>query len=30
VYYWALAVGLKREAIERNIDEVAVVDEGGH
>ena len=30
VYYWALAVGLKREDIERNIDEVAVVDEGGH
>jgi amino acid transporter len=30
IYYWALAVGLKRADIERNIDEVAVVDGGGH
>jgi len=30
IYYWALAVGLKAETIERHIAEVEVVDEGGH
>ena len=30
VYYWALAVGLRPEEIERNIADVEVVDEGGH
>ncbi len=30
IYYWALAVGLRTEAIERNIADVEVVDEGGH
>jgi amino acid transporter len=30
IYYWAMAVGLNRETIERHIAEVEVVDEGGH
>ena len=30
VYYWALAVGLRTEVIEQNIEEVEVVDAGGH
>ena len=30
IYYWALAVGLRAEEIERNIEDVEVVDEGGH
>jgi amino acid transporter len=30
IYYWARAVALPAAEIERNIEEVAVVDEGGH
>ncbi|WP_329570879.1 APC family permease [Kitasatospora sp. NBC_01266] len=30
IYYWARAVGLPAEDIERNIEDVEVVDEGGH
>ena len=30
VYYWAVAVGLRTEAIERNIEGFEVVDAGGH
>ncbi|MEK2476980.1 APC family permease [Streptomyces noursei] len=30
IYYWALASAVPAEAIEQNIEEVAVVDEGGH
>ncbi|MHA6759198.1 APC family permease [Streptacidiphilus sp. PAMC 29251] len=30
IYYWALAVGLKTEIIEQNIEEIEVVDAGGH
>ncbi|MEZ0093125.1 APC family permease [Streptacidiphilus sp. EB129] len=30
IYYWAMAVGLRTEEIERNIADVTVVDEGGH
>lgn len=30
VYYWAIATSLKTAAIERNIEDVEVVDEGGH
>jgi amino acid transporter len=30
VYYWAIATSLKSAEIERNIEDVEVVDEGGH
>jgi amino acid transporter len=30
VYYWAIATSLKAAEIERNIEDVEVVDEGGH
>jgi amino acid transporter len=30
VYYWAIATSLKSAQIERNIEDVEVVDEGGH
>ncbi|MFI9273008.1 APC family permease [Kitasatospora sp. NPDC052896] len=30
IYYWARAVALPAEEIERNIEDVEVVDEGGH
>ncbi|RAG84474.1 amino acid permease [Streptacidiphilus pinicola] len=30
VYYWAIATSLKTAEIERNIEDVEVVDEGGH
>ncbi|MEZ0067638.1 amino acid transporter [Streptacidiphilus sp. MAP12-20] len=30
IYYWAIATSLKTAEIERNIEEVEVVDEGGH
>ncbi|MFJ6789312.1 APC family permease [Streptomyces angustmyceticus] len=30
IYYWARATAVPAEAIEQNIEEVAVVDEGGH
>jgi len=30
IYYWAVAVGLRTEAIEHNIADVEVVDVGGH
>lgn len=30
IYYWAINVALPSEEIERNVDEVEVVDEGGH
>ncbi|MEU6329809.1 APC family permease [Streptomyces sp. NPDC047049] len=30
IYYWARATAVSSEAIEQNIEEVAVVDEGGH
>jgi len=30
IYYWAIRVALPAEAIERNIEDVEVVDEGGH
>lgn len=30
IYYWARSTAVSQEAIEQNIEEVAVVDEGGH
>ncbi|GLW14800.1 APC family permease [Streptomyces kronopolitis] len=30
IYYWARSTAVSKEAIEQNIEEVAVVDEGGH
>jgi hypothetical protein len=30
VYFWAIRVALPADAIERNIEGVQVVDEGGH
>ncbi|GAA2323992.1 APC family permease [Streptomyces caniferus] len=30
IYYWARSTAVSAEAIEQNIEEVAVVDEGGH
>ncbi|WP_030801126.1 APC family permease [Streptomyces sp. NRRL S-337] len=30
IYYWARSTAVSTEAIEQNIEEVAVVDEGGH